>query len=620
MTPPAAPAGEPGHPARPAPPRAGPPGLYRPLAGLVVRAPLLPAADYRRLGADGNGLARAWADPVIRFAVEVASPDLAAALPPPGGSGAPSGRARGALQRYLIRASLRPTPFGAFAATAIGHWADRTSLRIAPARWPTRTRPDMGWLTAIARRLAEDPDCRPGLRVFANTCAFEKNGRIYLVDPGTGGAPGAPDRSVRATPVVRRVLALARAGTGLAELRQHVLAASPHATPAKADQLLAELCEHQFLLPALLPALTGDPLASLTGQLAAMPAAAATAARLRAIAAESARLDAAGPTARVTALAALRSQMHELASSLGSARPAGRADTVQVDSALPLSAAGVHRQIADEVRGAVDTLFRLHPEPGAGRLAGYRAAFHRRYGDGRRVPLLELLDPRFGLGPPGDSAEHGYPVRPDAGPARAGQAEILRQLLATSVRDGCGEITLSPALLEQLATWTPDPKRLPPSVELSVFVAARSAAAVDRGDYRLVIGPNLGAAAAGRGLGRFADLLGAAAHGLLQEAAAAEGAGPGLAAELVCLRGPARRTWRSGRWSGPARSRSGWRPASRRAPWRMSTSCRCCCATAGSGCGGNRPDASSASPWGTCSTRRRTRRWGGTWSNWLRTG
>ena len=32
------------------------------------------------------------------------------------------------------------------------------------------------------------------------------------------------------------------------------------------------------------------------------------------------------------------------------------------------------------------------------------------------------------------------------------------------------------------------------------------------GDYQLVIGPNLGATAAGRGLGRFADLLGAPAH------------------------------------------------------------------------------------------------------------
>ena len=40
---------------------------------------------------------------------------------------------------------------------------------------------------------------------------------------------------------------------------------------------------------------------------------------------------------------------------------------------------------------------------------------------------------------------------------------------------------------------------------------------MDRGDYTLVVDPNLGAQAAGRGLGRFTDLFGPPALNLLRK-------------------------------------------------------------------------------------------------------
>jgi thiopeptide-type bacteriocin biosynthesis protein len=55
-----------------------------------------------------------------------------------------------------------------------------------------------------------------------------------------------------------------------------------------------------------------------------------------------------------------------------------------------------------------------------------------------------------------------------------------------------------------------------------VFVIAESAQAVDHGDFRMVLGPNLGSGAAGRVLGRFADLIGEPAVDALRSAAEAE--------------------------------------------------------------------------------------------------
>jgi thiopeptide-type bacteriocin biosynthesis protein len=479
---------------------------YRALSGLVVRAPLLPAAAFADPGLD-----RWWADESVLFAVSVASPDLHAAL----NSGKTGARA--ALQRYLIRAATRPTPFGGFAAVAVARWADRTDLAIAAQRRPTRTRPDMAWLTAVTDQLSHED----GGRWYANTCVLAQNGRLYLADPATGGRRSGPDVSLRATGPVRRALELARPGIGVGELRRQLLAATRGSTAEQVDRLLRQLRDQQFLLPELPPALLGDPLGHVLKCLDQMPSAAAAqwSARLTAIGGACRAVDEA--PGRTAALAAARALLAEAPA--GAARP-----DVQVDSALPLDATGVTCLIADDAAAAVDLLFRLQPGRSWDPLAGYRQAFHRRYGDQRRVPLLELLDPRFGLGHP--AGHEGAPGTERCDP------RVVRDIVAGAIRDGRREVLLDDALIDRLtdAVAPPDPADLPPSLELSVFVAAHDRAALDRGDYYLIIGPNLGGQSAGRGLGRFADLLGTPAYDLLAEAAAAEPAEPeAVVAELV---------------------------------------------------------------------------------------
>ncbi|WP_328475125.1 lantibiotic dehydratase [Actinoplanes sp. NBC_00393] len=485
---------------------------YRVLSGPVVRAPLLPAAAFADPAEDW------WADETVRFAVAVASPDLHAALQ--------SGKAgaRAALQRYLIRAATRPTPFGGFAAVAVARWAERTDLVIAPGCRPTRTRPDMAWLTAVTEQLSRED----GGRWYANTCVLAHDGRLYLADPATGGRHGGPDVSLRATGPVRRALALARPGIDAADLHRQLLAATPGATAEKVDRLLQQLRDQQFLLPELPPALLGDPLGHVLKRLDQMPSAAAAqwSATLTAVGAACRAVDDAPD--RTAALAPARALLATARALLAeTAVDAARAD-VQVDSALPLAATGVTRLIADDAAAAVDLLFRLQPGRSWDPLAGYRQAFHRRYGDQRRVPLLELLDPRFGLGHPSDFE--------GAAGAQQRDPRVVRDLVAAAIRDGRREVLLDDDLIGRLTDGIapPDHGDLPPSLELSVFVAAHDRAALDRGDYRLIIGPNLGGQSAGRGLGRFADLLGAPAYDLLTEAAAAEPAEPGaVVAELV---------------------------------------------------------------------------------------
>ncbi len=499
--------------------------LYVPTDTVVVRAPLLPAGRHR----DVTG-----PNPLVRNAIHAASSSLGRALDAATPGLLPDAVAA-AERRYRIRMSTRPTPYGLFAAVGLAGWGPVTDLRIADDPRPRRTRPDMGWLAGWVLALEADPAVRAHARLVTNTSAFERAGRIHLSDRGTGGRAGLPDVSVRATGAVRRALALARRPIEHATLCDELLARTDGATPERVEGLVDDLCRADLLLADLRPPLTGDPVREVHDRLAALPATRVRAAALAEVLAQLRALDrTALDDDHPAALARARGMLRAL-----HAPPDADADVVQVDAALPLLGATISRCVAQDAAQAMELLLSMHPAPGGpAHLAAYRADFLARYGHDRWVPLLELLDPRFGLGLPGGPGGSGRA----GGPHARERDALLLELAAEALRDGATEITPSDAELGVLRTWTPDPRRLPPSLELSVFVAAADRAALDRGDYRLAVGPNLGGQAAGRGLGRFADLLGDRARALLTEIAAAEealGADPAgdaaVTAELVYL-------------------------------------------------------------------------------------
>jgi hypothetical protein len=215
----------------------------------------------------------------------------------------------------------------------------------------------------------------------------------------------------------------------------------------------------------------------------------------------------------------------------GGARPESR---LQVDMALRLAGSRISHAVADEAARAAELLIRLTPLPaGVPYLDSYRRQFEARYGADREVPLLELLDPNAGLGLPSPfqgGAPGGDPRK------LAIRHQTLYDLAVTALRDRQLVVELDEEKLGRLETWTPSLAAAPLSMDLSVFVVAASAADVDRGNFQVVVGPNLGATAAGRNLGRFADLLGAEAEAALEAVGRAEAARQsGLWAELVYL-------------------------------------------------------------------------------------
>jgi thiopeptide-type bacteriocin biosynthesis protein len=474
-------------------------GLYEAVDSFMLRAPLLAVSSYPTAnGASAAGQpaidSRAL-DDQLRRALAVSSLPLNAALTRTKRTTRDERRLRSALLRYRIRISTRPTPFGLCAGAAMGTWGDHTDVRIADAPVGVHARLDMVGLLHLVTELESRPDVLAKLGVIANPAAFERGGRMSLAGvDAQHGLAGGENVTLRATGAVRLALELAREPLAYERLAGALIENVQGATPDKVAELLRRLWHHGFLLTDLRPPLTaGDPARHVVARLRDIPAAHDVLARLELVLEDIdawTRLPAAQGAERFATLAA---EVRDV-TGWDSQTP------LQVDMVTPLERCQIARIVADEAVRAAELLMRLTPlTDGMPWITAYRIAFEARFGPDRDIALLEVLDPVLGLGPPPTTA----PATGD----HAARDQVLLALAANALHDHSLVIDLDEELLGKLAMWSPGPDRVPTSLDLYALVAATSAAAVDAGDFKLVVGPNVGATAAGRNLGRFAHML-----------------------------------------------------------------------------------------------------------------
>jgi lantibiotic biosynthesis protein len=482
----------------------------------MLRAPLLPVETYLALEDPSSPWTARWQtsqgtllphDPWVNLALIVGSGNLVDALRKGPGQ---NQSAQGKLLRYQIRMSTRPTPYALFAGAALCEFGRTTNCRLEPTSAFFRARPDMGWLLSFVDSLESRPELFCKLQMIAHAAAFEVAGRIFLNDPTPlKEQPYAPT-SIRATGAVRTALSRARSYIPYDDLVKDLCRIKGGET-SKAEHLIAELWKQGLLLTNLRPSLTAsDPATHVVRQLLSITTSHAEAIQVQAMLEGLANWAKLEPAVAANMWSALEARMRILHSSIDV--------PLEVDLALSMSSAVITNQVAQEAARAADLLLRLTTLPhGMPHLNGYRAAFESRYGHDREVPLLELLDPNYGLGPP---STHGLN---SVDPQRlAVRNETLHTIALNATKDRCLAVEIDDDALARLTTWDISAESLPLSLDICVFLIASSAAAIDAGEFLVAIGPNVGGGQAGRYLGRFGDLLGSRVNHALTEVAHSE--------------------------------------------------------------------------------------------------
>lgn len=530
-------------PPRPARARAPRPALYRVADRLTVRAPRMPVELYRALtepveGKPLNTLPGSLlpADTRIQAAVAVGSPSLFERLRDTKPSASDARELQSKLQRYLVRMSTRPTPFGLFAGVAQARWGDETDVAIVPHESRTRTRPDMEWLALRLGAVESRREVRRHLRLWAHPAAFVHGGRVILSKRQSLGTRVGTSVSIRATSVVVRALDLARQPVAHAELASMLVDSSPGATVEKVEALLDQLHDSGLLLTDLRLAPTAvDPVDRALRPLEGIPEADDVRTELAELARAAKAWDRMPDDERAEAYLRLATSpgatdvapAEEPPTAPGASKPGETRlkSRVQVDMALGLRGSRVYGEIGVEAARAAELLLGMTPSPqGLRYVAAYRDDFVARYGADREVPLLELLDPDCGI---------PYALR-QLGLGDPKRDPVLLDLATRALFERQRVVTLDDAKLEQLRSYELSPETAPLSLDINVAVAARSREGLDRGEYQVVVSAVAGAQAAGCMLGRFADVLPEGAQDLADAVRAQERLTPGaLWAELV---------------------------------------------------------------------------------------
>ncbi|GAA1852248.1 lantibiotic dehydratase [Asanoa iriomotensis] len=478
-----------------------------------------PHGDGIRTGAEvDTDDAAAWlarvrdlsADPILREAIAVASPSLSDALRSALAGERPTRvkdlrRLAVSVARYRLRMGARTTPFGLFAGVAPARFVPGGQARLGLDH-RTHTRPDAGWLLALASRLETEPAVLTGLRLVANEAGTVRGGRIELTDLSDAGVDDNDTQrrvvSLRHTPPVDAALRAA-----VAPITHHALVSAvrlgfPGVDEETVAAMIRGLVVHGFLLTDLRPPFDcADPVGYLLERLPGHP----VVARLRAIRRDIAAYDGLPVGQGQPAFESLRTEMCEV-------QPTNH--PLQVDLVLDVDA-GIPALVAREIEQAAEALWRLSPRrTGQPWLRDYHTAFLERYGTGRAVALTELVSEECGLGLPAPYRRPGE--RPSREPRRASTGDdprrdrILARLVADAAARGEREVVLDDALMTRLDREGFDDARggPPASVEIYAHLMARSVTAMRDGDFLLVLGPYLGSSRAGAMLGRFAHLLG----------------------------------------------------------------------------------------------------------------
>lgn len=430
-------------------------------------------------------LRRLYADPRFREAVRLSSSSLAdrldGVLDGERLDDATARRTVRATLSYFLRACSRSTPFGLLAGVGPVRFDDEIRVRVGE-RHQRRIAPDAGWTRAVVRQLEPRPDVLARLMVVLDGRCRTRGDRLVVP-----AAAEPAERSFRLTSALQLVVDRARSPVSATALAAG-LAAEMGGGTQRALGYLAELVSRGVLVTDLMPpASSPDPVAHVLNRLPDSGRAARLAAVSRWLASWP-HTEAEEGYRELGQLYAELTDIHPVS------HPLRGELLMDTDVVLP-------RAVATEVARAASVAWLAgRADPPDVPLSRYHDEFLERYGQGRAVPLYELLDPYAGLGPP---PAPGGPRPPRSGPDPRG--DVLLDLATAAVAGGRTEIELDERTVAMLAG--PGPVLRPPAIDVPVQLLARSVDAVARGEFLLVVSSPRVAGPAGSTSGRFAGLL-----------------------------------------------------------------------------------------------------------------
>jgi thiopeptide-type bacteriocin biosynthesis protein len=350
-------------------------------------------------------------------------------------------------------------------------------------------------LTSALRR---DPAVANELRYFPNSSLHRIGDTIHYVESRLSGTIRTHHLvKVEADMYLNTVLDRAESGAPPGELADQLVRAADDSEITRDDavEFVKELIDNEILVPSLSPLVTGrSAVDDLISQLDSVGAGAAIGARLRWARERMREIDEKGIGVSPAEYDVITSSLEELPATIDPAK------LYQIDLMKPVEDAVLAEPVMDEVLQGLKALARLGQSSELDEIKKFRERFLARY-DRAKIPLMDALDEETGVGfgparavglPTLRGLALGSPAAAGSGAVRLPKSHnILLRKLVESARTEASEIVIG---RDDLPGDDGSLRTLPESFALNVVLVADSAAAIAKGDFRLVlkggVGPN----------------------------------------------------------------------------------------------------------------------------------
>ncbi|WP_107911611.1 lantibiotic dehydratase [Luteibacter sp. OK325] len=463
--------------------------MFVPYRWAVVRCPMLPAA-------------RAYADacltseppPGVLAAVEIASPTLSREAYRPSTRTA---RAIRKIQRYVRRMALRTTPFGLFAGVGVIEWSESTDLKLANETPFPRPVLSAELLDHVRRHCECRPEILRELCVKPNPLIRTVGDRLWL-EASSIYEPGS--FSIKRIPLIDFILKTASSTSPVKVTYAGLAKTFPNLTETRFLAVISTLLEKSFLISSLYPVYASKRAdEGLINELSRIPAANSLVASIRKLRRAMCAFERETKPSPKD-IEHLRNLAREIAPGLSG-------DAIKIDGMLAISSRRISREIAGEAARLADLLCRINPTPV--RPYWYDqlvSAFIDRYGICRDVPVNTVI------------RDHTQLIFSNADNSRVTKRDIaLMKLAAESLARSKHIVHIDDALIDILSDPASCTPNYPTSCDIAVTVCASDQAAIDRGQFRLLLSPLAGTRQACRMSGRFLSMLGDIDHQKMRE-------------------------------------------------------------------------------------------------------
>lgn len=481
--------------------------LYKPASFFLLRTPVWSIEDYERILSSTNwvqSIHQLYAEEeLLREAVLIASPSLYSLLK--SGVEKNTEEAANSLLNYIARMSTRPTPFGLFAAVALGSWREETHLVFDHKSLERKARPDMEWVFSIIENLYHrDNPFLNSLPVTVNPLNQRIGNRYFLSYLNQVSGEEEIMRqsiSIRANQLTDSICTFAKKPITIAALWDKLKIKLPILEKELTEEVILALLKQQILMPALLPSLLSnspfDDFCSLS------PDRNSHFSLLEKI--KDYQNSALGDGEAI--LSQLQSEMMDKSDTK---------KTIMVDTALKTDSFYLSPKVSQEVAKSLDLLWQISEVSSSSRpILSYHSRFLDRFGTHRTISILDLISDNKGLGPLDRELEKEY--HPSIFAEK--WEKWLHQKWQLAVHQNQQEIVLLEEeiqeFLRQSGKKSTDPCRAPLSVDVFGKVIAKSQEEIDRGEFLFLFSQQTWQG--GATLGRFLDILGEKAREGLQQ-------------------------------------------------------------------------------------------------------